>query len=438
MERRRGAWRRKAVWAGAALGLAVAAAAGVFLWKWNNGWRPAVSTRGFEPVEEVTLVVATDLHYLAPELTDGGAYFQTMVENSDGKMTGYSQELLDAFVSQVIREAPDGVILPGDLSFNGEALSHQGLARGLRSIEEAGIPVYVIPGNHDLLNPSAASFSGEGYAPAETVTPEGFAGIYEEFGYGEALSRDPHSLSYTAQLAPNLRLLMVDANTEEDPCSLSDLSMAWVEEQLRDAAREKCWVVAVNHQNLFQHSSLLFMGYILWNGEELLDLYERYPVVCSLSGHIHLQHIMESGSGFPEIVTSSLAVSPHQYGVLELSGREASYRTEAVDVAAWAAGAGREEPELLDFAAYSRRFFVENGVRQGLAQLGEGPEAEELAGFFGEINAWYFAGRMDAAPWDEDLFSAAREQSGFLGPYLASIAGDGFRDQTRLEFSFGE
>ena len=47
-----------------------------------------LSTETFAPMEQVTLLVATDLHYLTPELTDHEAYFQEVVQNTDGKMTG--------------------------------------------------------------------------------------------------------------------------------------------------------------------------------------------------------------------------------------------------------------------------------------------------------------------------------------------------------------
>ena len=35
-----------------------------------------ITTEHFEPVDEISVMVATDLHYLAPELTDHGPYFQ--------------------------------------------------------------------------------------------------------------------------------------------------------------------------------------------------------------------------------------------------------------------------------------------------------------------------------------------------------------------------
>ena len=60
----------------------------------------AASTSGkqLNGVEPVTIAVATDLHYLSPLLTDHGAYFEQMIQNADGKVMEYSEELIDAFV----------------------------------------------------------------------------------------------------------------------------------------------------------------------------------------------------------------------------------------------------------------------------------------------------------------------------------------------------
>ena len=117
------------------------------------------ATANFPELEPVTLYHATDLHVLAPELTDHGAYFQQVMDSADGKMTAYSEELLEAFVHQVIRETPEALILSGNLTFNGEAASHRHLAAALRRVEEASVRIFVLPGNYDLEIPWRRSSS---------------------------------------------------------------------------------------------------------------------------------------------------------------------------------------------------------------------------------------------------------------------------------------
>ena len=82
-------------------------------------WTPEAIFVRSPALPETTLLTATDLHYLSPELTDGGSAFTRMVDQGDGKMVGDSTALLEALVWQTIREAPDALILSGDLTFNG-------------------------------------------------------------------------------------------------------------------------------------------------------------------------------------------------------------------------------------------------------------------------------------------------------------------------------
>ena len=79
-----------------------------------------------------------------------------------------------------------------------------------------------------------------------------------------------------------------------------------------------------------------------------------------------------------------------------MKGRTASYETRVVDVDAWAAAQGSEDPVLLDFADTARQAFRDTGTRQALAGLDGAEDAPALVVFFPEVNAAYFAGRIDA------------------------------------------
>lgn len=381
-----------------------------------------------------TFLVATDLHYISPALTDHGAYFTRMLANSDGKVTAYIDELTDAFLSQAIKKKPDGLILSGDLSFNGARRSHEDLAAKLRAVREAGIPVYVIPGNHDLYSYASASFSGDAYTRVENITSDAFAEIYRGFGFDAALSRDPYSLSYIAEPVPGLRLLMLDTNTQHMTGAVAQNTFTWLEGELQKARRDGAKVIAVSHQNLFAHSSVISRGFVISNASLLCALYERYGVSVNLSGHIHMQHTAASKAGLPEIATSSLAVSPCQYGVLEIEGGAAQYHTETVDVAAWAKAAGKTDENLLHFSQYAADFFAATTLRQAAAKLGDSPDASILAAWLAELNAAYFSGRMDTVDPTSDMAARWRGADSFFGRYVESILSEELRDHTRLSF----
>lgn len=384
----------------------------------------------------VRIVTATDLHYLAPSLTDNGPYFTQMIERGDGKVMACIEELTEAFLSQVIALRPDALILSGDLTFNGERESHEAMAQKLARVEAVGIPVLVLPGNHDLNNRSAARFEGDGYERVPGVSASEFAAIYDAFGFDGALSRDSASLSYTVQLTDSLRVLMVDANTEDMPCCIPKETLSWIARQLEAAQREGCRVLAVSHQNLLDHSSAMSAGFTIDNADAVRALYADSPVICNLSGHMHIQHIAESEEGVWDIATSSLAVSPNAFGVLTLDGASMTYRTESADVAAWAASQGLSDSRLTDFTSYSERFFKDNARRQARAAIMDDESPEQLADAFAELNAAYFAGRMDTCPVGDELLSRCEKQSFFLARYVASIAQEEPRNCCELTLAY--
>ena len=100
--------------------------------------------------ETLRIMIATDLHSLSKKINDGGEAFANTIAKGDGKVMMYIEEIIEAFCDEVRKRRPDVLILLGDLSFNGEKISHIELSKKLEKIVETGISVYLIPGNHDI------------------------------------------------------------------------------------------------------------------------------------------------------------------------------------------------------------------------------------------------------------------------------------------------
>ena len=364
--------------------------------------------------EELTICVATDIHYIAPELTDGGAYFSELIENADGKAMQYCEEITDTFVNRMKELKPDVLIISGDLTFNGARASHEGLAAKLKEIHDTGVRVLVIPGNHDLNSRTAACFKGDGYTLVDSVSAGAFAEIYGDYGYLEATGRDSFSLSYTYDVSPELRLLLVDVNTESAPGICTDETLAWVSEQLKEAKRKGMEVIAVSHQNLIAHNPMFTDGFVMGQNESLLKLYQEYGVSFNLSGHMHIQHVAEE-KGIKDIATSSLMVSPCQYGVIELKRGTASYHTEKLD---------------FEHAKDTELFFRDTSTRMLKRSIKD--PSERACEFFSEVNSAYFSGRRDTIEWDEEAYREITEKSAFVGLYLKSVYDDGFSNDTEF------
>ena len=280
----------------------------------------------------LTIVEATDMHYLSPALTDGGAAFRKLVNSGDGKMPECSGEIMDALLNEVLEMKPDALVLSGDLTFNGELVSLTEMAEKLRPVKAAGIPVLVLPGNHDIDYRYAAGYFGDSARKVENVSQAAFLETCREFGYDDALDACAASFSYVYALSDRVRLLMLDANTEDYPGGLDDETLAWAEEALLDAEADGAEVVTVTHQNVLRPSELIYYGFVMANEDRVRSLLEKHGVRVNLSGHSHIQHTATDGV-LTDYQTGSLTVYPLHYAILTVwPDRAKTYETREIDV----------------------------------------------------------------------------------------------------------
>lgn len=361
------------------------------------------------PYEPLYFIIASDLHYQSPLMTDFGEAFQNFVRNDDGKVVEYVDSITDAFLAEAAEKQPDALILSGDLTQNGEKVNHEELAKKLRLLESQGVPVVVIPGNHDINHPSAASFEGTEKKKADNINAEEFYSIYREFGYDEAMDRDEKSLSYIYQADERYWLMMLDS-CQYDPENkiggrIRKETLLWMEKWLERAREEQVMVIPVAHHNLLKESTLYPEDCTLENAVQVIDLLEQYGLPVYISGHLHLQRVKKHGNGGPsqaeesygiyEIVSDSMVIPPCQYG--ELRWQEdgsVQYETCPVDVAGWAASQGITDENLLNFPQYSGDFLIETVQNQVYGALSAIPDDRKfhMAKLYGQINSAYCAG----------------------------------------------
>lgn len=397
-----------------------------------------------------SILIGTDIHYLAGSLTDGGIRFQQMVEHGDGKVVTYIDEITDAFLDEVVRLRPNALILSGDLTLDGEKKSHEELAGKLYRVKEAGIPVLVIPGNHDINNRRAARFEGTERLPAEYTTPEEFREIYRDFGYDEALSEDRGSLSYVYELDEENWLLMLDTCQYRPVAKVGGAILSdtydWIEEQLEYAWDEGVNVIPVAHHNLLDESEIYVDDCTIEHGEQLVEILEDWDVPLFLSGHLHVQHNKRSDEdrGIWEMVTSSLATPACQYGVLTWRDDGSfTYKTWAVDVERWAADQGITDINLLNFNKFKEPFLREVFYNQSIDALNKvkgltGDQKIRMSRLYSELNYHYYQGTAylvkngveqnhDYQLWLEEGAATAESE------YLQYIIRDAVQDYNRAE-----
>ncbi|WP_292000935.1 alkaline phosphatase [Chlorobium sp.] len=269
---------------------------------------------------EIKISVISDPHYFAPSLGTTGDAFEAYLA-LDRKMIAESDAILQSALDIVKSENPDILLIPGDLTKDGEKISHQAFADYLSELESTGIKVYVIPGNHDVNNPHAMSYNGATAASVESVSPEEFQEIYQDFGYGEAIFRDPNSLTYIAAPSEKLWILGIDSceydeniTSPETSGSLGENTKSWILEKLAEAKIKGITVIGMMHHNLVEHYSLqaeLFQDYVIEDSENLAHELADAGLGMIFTGHYHANDIIEvSDSGLYEIETGSLVTWP--------------------------------------------------------------------------------------------------------------------------------
>lgn len=282
---------------------------------------------------QVRIAVLSDSHYMHPSLliSDGSAFQNYLFY--DQKLLRESGAILDSAIAGIINAQPDIVIIPGDLTKDGELVSHQAAAEVLRRLRDSGIKVFVCPGNHDIANPEAMAFDGANVSPVPSVTPTEFAGIYADFGYGNASLRDPNSLSYVAEPVPGLWILAMDAcrydrNTNNRSFVGGYFDAArwnWITNQLDRARAQAKLVVGMMHHGVTEHylgQKMFFPEYVVEDHELVRSTFARYGMRVVFTGHYHAQDVVRfdspTGTLF-DIETGSLVTYPCPYRVMDLA-----------------------------------------------------------------------------------------------------------------------
>ena len=377
--------------------------------------------------ETLNIMVATDLHYLSKSINDGGEAFCNVMSKGDGKVMTYIEEIVDAFVLEVIKRKPDALLLLGDLTFNSERISHIELAAKLERVVSAGVPVYLIPGNHDINHERCMGFHGSEVYKVESVSQKEFQEIYRHCGYDRAEYFDKSSASYVVKLSESLYVIMLDTNSYSQNY-LGEEALIWLENVLKEISKPDVHILGVSHQNLLEHNFMFTEGFMIKNAQKIEELYKKYNVKLNLSGHMHIQHIEDRGVA--EIVTSSLAVAPNHFANILYDGKSFKYLTQSLEV------------EAVDgFKSISRHEFDGVGERQlvrlfkthGFEDISES-DIDKMGKAFVKMNEKYFAGEIfDVDEFEEGIKLWEEQPESFTSVYIKSILESVCKDQNIFE-----
>ena len=220
---------------------------------------------------DISIGVLADIHVMSEtQAVDMTCSDYKAWEAHGQKMLGLSESILKTTVDRIIAESDfDVVLVSGDNSDDGGEVTHRAVAAELKRLENAGIKVFTIPGNHDINNKSNTYASGKAVLTNPTTEAE-FASIYAEFGYNSADTKEFYKNAGTDKAANNAEFALGD-----NLSYVADLS-----DKYRLIAIDMCKYVATGYLTdsdgsfAAQGYAVDSEGYVLVNGE-------HYPVVSS-------------------------------------------------------------------------------------------------------------------------------------------------------------
>jgi len=300
---------------------------------------------GIPPVyPDAYFSVISDPHVYDASLGSSGSAFERTM-NFDRNLLLNSQDLIDYAINEIIASEVNFVLICGDLTKDGELINHMIVAEKLKKLTDAGIAVYVVPGNHDINNPDAVRYNGDNTEPVLSITANDFAHIYENFGFKSAITRDDDSLSYVAEPVEGLWLLAMDdcryrENIPEGheivSGKMSQKTINWITSVLRSAEDNNKAVIAMMHHGVVEH----------WKGQRKLhpdsliqdyvgfgNFLSSWNVRTVFTGHYHAQDITHSENNrknIYDIETGSLVTAPCPIRFVDIKNNVMNIHTETI------------------------------------------------------------------------------------------------------------
>ena len=292
------------------------------------------------------VAVLSDPHFYADEMTGGFCDAFQQANSGKGRPAELSETLFLATLKEIKarakRDGLDYLLVPGDLTRDGEYEGHARVAQLLRQFEkETGVPVAVVPGNHDVNKGNAADYSSGQREQARNLPPGDFLNFYAKLGYDlPGCERMPDTLSYAADLGKNYRLIAIDDNLNnaggaERPTQ--DELRDWVIGQCEKAMAAGKTIIGMAHHPLAEQlggqEAIMHNLAFKTGNHEMGEAFADAGMHFYLTGHLHLSEIatLVSDSGEPlyDITTASAASFPGGYRTVKFSAQGKQVKAEA-------------------------------------------------------------------------------------------------------------
>jgi predicted MPP superfamily phosphohydrolase len=156
--------------------------------------------------------VISDMHFYPSTLMSDSDAWHDYCENNI-KLFPQSEAMIRTAIETALKRNPElkYILVPGDLTKDGEYEAHRALAVILEEYEEKyNIDFFVTTGNHDINQQKSTSFASGKQESTRSLQYNEFAEVYKNLGYDLAFSRYnskgdkiQNGLSYAGDLKDN-------------------------------------------------------------------------------------------------------------------------------------------------------------------------------------------------------------------------------------------
>lgn len=293
----------------------------------------------------LSINVVPDIHFYSKKLGTSGIDFEKETAKCPNDLAN-NEAILEAVFRQLEKDEAEIVIFPGDLTFNAEPESHEGVIKLLSKLKASGKKVYTLTATHDFRgNDKTFSYVGSKHE-IDAVKRSELLKMYKDFGPDESIAIHPESMSYVVQLCDGYRLFALnDDKNGEGSSGFSTDCFRWISSQIAQAKKDNQFVIIMTHHPMIPPSpfyKIIAEGDMMGDCEKRCSQFADMGVCFALTGHTHMEDVSyvysEKGNIFYDITTASPVGYPATYRTITFDPAE-----RKIDVAS------REITEPVDF-----------------------------------------------------------------------------------------
>ncbi|MBQ4348603.1 MAG: metallophosphoesterase [Clostridia bacterium] len=304
----------------------------------------AAELRNETPKAKLNFVTISDPHFYPESLMGGKGEAWQKYASTNTKQFAQSEQMMRTAIETAVARNPelDYILIPGDLTKDGEYVAHTEFAALLEEYEARyGVDFFIINGNHDVNQDRALTFENGVKERARPIQAHEFDDVYKNLGYDLAFARyaedsekKVNGLSYAADLKDengneSYRLIVIDsckytfdpetADHKTDG-AMTDELLSWVKALAEDAYKNGKTPLVMTHHGLAAHMETepsITHAFPLDNYIEVAEQLASWGIHYAFTGHLHTDDIAcvinDDGEVLYDCETASVSSYPCTY-----------------------------------------------------------------------------------------------------------------------------